>query len=49
VTEDEKDIDVLFYGWVVNGTRRQIMLDELQHERNVSIHVSNFKVYRYKK
>lgn len=46
VTEAEKDIDILFYGWIVQGSRRNKMLDELRFERNVSIHVSNMDAYR---
>ena len=46
VTEDEKDIDILFYGWIVPGSRRNELLDKLRFERNVSIHVSNMDVYK---
>ncbi|CAL8471410.1 g10952 [Coccomyxa elongata] len=46
ITEGEKNIDVLFYGWIVDGSRRNKMLDELRFERNVSIHVSNMDAYR---
>lgn len=45
--EQEKDIDILFYGYVGSRTRRDSMLRLLQGENyNISIEIVNMYVYR---
>ncbi len=47
VREEEKDIDILFYGWVGKRTRRDSTLRLLQGpHHNLSIHVISTYVYR---
>ena len=46
MTEGEKDIPILFYGWVVPGTRRAAMLHELQVTDGVAITLSNMQAYK---
>ena len=49
MAEAEKDIPILFYGWVVPGTRRAAMLAELQAAHGVAITLSNMQAYKCEK
>ena len=46
VAEAEKSIPILFYGWVVPGTRRAAMLHELQVTHGVAVTLSNMQAYK---
>ena len=46
MTEEEKTIPILFYGWVVPGTRRADMLHELQATHGIAITLSNMQAYK---
>ena len=45
MTEAEKFIPILFYGWVVPGTRRAAILNELQVKHGITITLSNMQTY----